>query len=113
MKINARRMAGTIVVPVVCALALSACGGAERPTADELSESIKNGKAGEVFNLPSSVPDEAVDCIAKGLVDSDVSDEALSNLMEGKDTTSEKADEKVLDEMSDDIQKCVTDALQQ
>ena len=111
MKINARRLAGAIVVPAVCVLALSACG-AERPTADELSESIKDGKAGEVFNLPSSVPDEAVDCIAKGLVDSDVSDEALANLMEGKDTTREEADQEVMDELSDDIQKCVTDAMQ-
>lgn len=111
MKINARRLAGAIVVPVVCALALSACGGAERPTADELSKSIKDGKAGEVFDIPSAVPDEAVDCIAKGLVDSDVSDEALANLMEGKDTTSEAADQDVMKELSDDIQKCVTDAL--
>lgn len=111
MKINTRRLARVIVIPAVCALALTACGGADRPTADELSESLKGGKAAEVLKLPSSVPEPAVDCIAEELVDSDISDEALANLMEGKDNTREEKDEEVIKDLSDDIQECVTDAM--
>lgn len=111
MNINARRLARVIAVPAVCALALSACGGAERPSADELSESLKNGKAADVLKLPSALPDSAVDCIAEELVDSDISDEALANLMEGKDNTREEKDEDVVNDLSEDIQKCASDAM--
>ncbi|TQL69932.1 hypothetical protein FB381_3855 [Nocardioides albertanoniae] len=111
MKTNARRIARVIVVPAVCALALTACGGGDRPTADELSKSLKDGKAGETMSMPSSLPDKAYDCIAKELVDSDLSDEALANAMEGKDKTGSKKDREIVSGLSDDIQKCVTDAM--
>lgn len=55
-------------------LLLSACSGggsSDRPTSDELADAIRSGNSG------LGVSEDKAECVAKVLVDSDLSDDAL------------------------------------
>lgn len=94
----------------VAVLSLSACGGggADRPTADELSKVLQSSDNA----LGTAVPKEAADCVSKAFVDSDLSDEALNAIVEGdEDFDGSKEDEEAIKGIvSSDLTKCITDA---
>jgi hypothetical protein len=97
---------------IVAALALtSACGGGDggdgddRPTKAEVKTAIT--KKDSVFG--SAIPKAAADCVATVLVDSKVSDKALTAIVESdKDFKGSKADEKALTGLSSKFGTCVT-----
>lgn len=82
---SARRAARTLLAVPVLALALSACGGgaAERPTVEELADGfqqiIDDADLGDAFTP------EAVTCVAEKLEASELDDETLAALAEGRD----------------------------
>ncbi|GMA31024.1 hypothetical protein [Litorihabitans aurantiacus] len=89
-----------LALPIAAAMVLSACGGgaAERPSADELSSVFTEG-AEELGLDGVEIPQEAADCLAEALVNSDVSDEALRAMADrDEDYDLSDEDETVLTE---------------
>jgi len=89
---------------------LSACGGGGRPSQDEIAKALKDSDnpAGAAFGS-SGAADEAIDCIAGVLHDSDLSDDALQALVDGdSDFEGNKDDQKAITDMADDFAKCIT-----
>jgi hypothetical protein len=86
---------------------LTACGGGGgRPSEDDIAKSLKTNSA---FGDLSGASDDAIDCIAKALHDSDLSDDALQAIVDGdEDYKADSDDTKAATEMVDDIGKCVT-----
>lgn len=81
------------------ALGLVACGGSEdgggtsdRPSADDIASSLDSGPAADLMQIPK-LPQEALDCIAGVIHDSDLSDKTITALVEG-DKEYEDADEE-------------------
>ena len=94
---------------IVAALALtSACGGGggDRPSKDDVKSSI----TGDDSVFGSAIPEEAADCVAGVLVDSDLSNETLNAIVEG-DTDYKGSDDeqKALTDLTSEFGKCVTD----
>ncbi|QIG43147.1 hypothetical protein G5V58_10585 [Nocardioides anomalus] len=94
--------------------ALSACGGGGggRPSQDDIAKALKDSDnpAGSVFQS-GGTSDDVIDCIAKALHDSDLSDDALQALVDGdKDFDGSKKDQEVISsgDLTDEIGKCVT-----
>lgn len=93
------------VAAVAVSLAACAGGGAERPSADELSDGIaaifEDAGQGDVLT------DDQLDCVAEAFLDSEVSDQDLANLADGKDLqTSQDAKDLVTATMSEAITTC-------
>jgi hypothetical protein len=90
---------------------LSACGGGGgRPSTDEIAKALKDkdNPAGAAFGSSGAASD-AIDCIAKVLHDSDLSDDALQALVDGDSNfEGNKDDEKAVADMTDDFAKCIT-----
>ena len=64
---------------------LTACGGGgDRPSEDDIAKALKDSDnpAGEAFG-GAGIGDEIIDCIAKALHDSDLSDDVLQALVDG------------------------------
>ncbi len=99
-----------IAVAGVCATLLfaSACG-ADRPSADELSKTLKSQSTD---SLP--IDDKAADCIAEKLVDSDISNDTLQDIADkdidvtGYTVKLPKDDLKAWEAITDDVVACVT-----
>ncbi|MCW2769253.1 MAG: hypothetical protein JWR27_686 [Aeromicrobium sp.] len=93
---------------IVAALALtSACGGGgdDRPSKADVKTAIT--KKDSVFG--SAIPKAAADCVAGVLVDSKVSDKALTAIVEGdKKFKGSKSDEEALRGLSSKFGTCVT-----
>lgn len=83
---------------VAGALLLTAACGTDRPSVQDITRSLKNGKAGTAFGLPSGLSDTQYACMAKAIVDSDLSDQAVAAFAKGETAT--KVDE-------DDARKAV------
>lgn len=98
-----------LALPVAAvAFSLAACsGGATRPSVDELSSGIAqifddNGQGGVLT-------DDQYDCVAQEFLDSEVSDEDLSNIAKGQDLqTSESAKTLVTQTMIEATSSCIT-----
>ena len=91
------------------ALVLTACsgGGAGRPSADELSDGIASilEEAGQ----GDALTDEQLDCVADAFLESEVSDQDLANLAEGKDLqTSQDAKDLVSQTMAESFTTCAS-----
>jgi hypothetical protein len=85
---------------------LTACGGGGRPSEDDISKALKDNSS---FGDLSGAGDEAIDCIAKALHDSDLSDEALQAIVDGdEDYKGSSDDTKAATAMADDMAKCIT-----
>jgi hypothetical protein len=83
-------------------------GGGDRPSTDEIAKALK-GDAGDLLSLPSTLDDKAVDCIAKAIEDSKLSDKTVRALIKAdKDYKGSKGDEAAIAGLSTDIGKCVT-----
>lgn len=97
-----------MALPIVAvAFSLSACagGGAERPTADELSDGITT--IFEESGQSDLMTEEQIDCVAEKFLDSEVSDQDLTNIAQGKDLqTSEEAKDLVTSTMQDAVMEC-------
>ncbi len=85
-------------------LLLSACSGGDsssgRPSSDDIADAIRSGSSG------LGVSEDKADCVAKVLVDSDLSDEALrrytgDNDAEDLNDADDKAFEGVLSSIQD------------
>jgi hypothetical protein len=96
-----------IVALLTLLAVLTACGGGGRPSEDEIADAMK--KNTEFSQLTDGASDKVIDCLAKALHDSDLSDDALQALVDGdKDFDGSKDDEKALADASADFAKCVT-----
>ena len=90
---------------------LTACGGGGgRPSEDEIADALKDkdNPAGQAFTA-GGASDDIIDCIAKALHDSDLSDDALQAIVDGdEDYEGSGEDEDAITGMSDDLAKCIT-----
>ncbi|HEX5089112.1 MAG TPA: hypothetical protein VFV89_14990 [Nocardioides sp.] len=89
---------------------LTACGGGggDRPSSDDIAKALKDD-GNSASALATGAGDEAIDCIAEALHDSDLSDDALQALVDGDDSfEGSKDDEKAITDIADDIGKCLT-----
>jgi hypothetical protein len=94
-------------------LAVSACGGGERPTTGEVAAALKDKDNDVAAQLTSAfgelLDDDTVDCIAKVLHDSPVSDDALQAIVDGDtDYKGSDKDADALKDASDGIAHCIT-----
>lgn len=88
------------------ALSLAACGGPSRPSqadvADGLSEFFSSQPGGEV------ITEDAAECLAGYLVDSDLSNETLTYLANGEDRQKDEDDKALTTQIiQDHVQECV------
>ena len=102
-----------IVALVTLLAVLTACGGGGgRPSSDDIAKALKdkdNSFGAQFSTVAANAGDDVIDCIAKALHDSDVSDDLLQALVD--DDAKYKAnsdDEKALTDAIADIGKCVT-----
>jgi hypothetical protein len=103
-----------IVALVSLMVVLTACGGGGgRPSTDDIAKSLKssdNAFGAAISASGGTISDDVVDCIAKALHDSDVSDGALKALVENdNDYKGSDKDAKALQEaITTDVPKCIT-----
>lgn len=90
---------------------LTACGGGGgRPSQDDIAKALKDkgNPAGAAFQT-TAASDDMIDCIAKVLHDSDLSDDALQALVDGdSDYAGDKDDAEAISGLADDMIKCAT-----
>ena len=90
---------------------LTACGGGGggggRPSEDDIAKALKDNT--DFSSLTEGAGDEVIDCIAKTLHESDLSDDALQALVDGdEDFDGSKEDQEALADISADFATCVT-----
>lgn len=98
-----------LALPVAAlAFSLAACsGGAQRPTSDELATGIT--KIFDEGGIGDQFTDEQISCIADHPVDSDLSDQDLANIAEGKDVQTDQAAYDLMEkEMTEAGTTCIT-----
>lgn len=89
------------------AFSLAACGGAARPTADQVSEGLTTYL--EDQGIGDAVPDTAADCFAGYLVDSDLSNETLNHIANGEDLASSTEDRDLTTKiLTDNAEECLS-----
>lgn len=84
---------------------LAACGGSARPSQQELADSISSGDSA----LGSAIPEEAADCFAKVIHESDLSDDALQAMVDGEENYDASDEDK---EAAEDLQTTLIDECQ-
>jgi|tagenome__1003787_1003787.scaffolds.fasta_scaffold20583634_2 hypothetical protein len=92
---------------------LTACGGGggadDRPSTDDISKALKDKSNPNSVAIASQAPEESLDCIAKVLHDSSLSDGALKALVDGKaNFEGDKDDTQAITDIADDLGKCVS-----
>ena len=89
-----------MAVPVAAlAFSLAACS-ASRPTADQVSDGLTKYFADA--NMSDSLPESAADCFAGYLVDSDLSNDTLNYIAQGKDQASSTDDADLTQKILED-----------
>jgi hypothetical protein len=88
------------------ALSLAACGGASRPSQDQVADGLtkyfESAGQADLFNA------EAADCFAGYLVDSDLSNETLNYLANGEDKQADQEDKDLTTKiLTDNMQECM------
>lgn len=105
---SAKRLASVAVLAFLATFSLTACGGSDRPSVEEVSAAMQKGD--------SSLTDEAVaDCMAKVFVNSDISDETLQKAVEDdklNESDIPEKDKKVVEskEFSADLMECAKES---
>ena len=91
--------------------ALAACGGSERPTTDDVAKALKDkdNSVGQTFTSAFEGADDAtLECIAKVLYDSDISNDALQAIVDGDaDYKGSSKDADAVQEASTNMAKCI------
>ena len=95
---------------------LTACGGdgGGRPSEDDIAKALKDKDNAIGAAIASTgggeVTDDIIDCIAKALHESDVSDDALQAIVDNDEDYkgSDKDAEALQDAMTTDLAKCIT-----
>jgi hypothetical protein len=99
-----RKLAALLTLMVV----LTACGGGGRPSTDDIAKALKDEGNPNGVVLASDASDEAINCIAEALEDSDLSDDALQALVDGDSGfEGDKDDAKAIAGLNDDFAKCI------
>lgn len=102
------RELGAALAATVLLLASGCGGGDDRPSVDAISQALQDGTSAEELRLSAELPDEAADCIAQALVDSKISDEALTSIVEGDDDyTLTSKDEAALAPLTAELSECL------
>ncbi|MGO3233105.1 MAG: hypothetical protein ACTIKT_06515 [Microbacterium sp.] len=106
LRTNTSRILMALPIAAV-AFSLAACAGAARPSADQLSEGIatilEDSGQGDLMTA------DQIDCVAEYFLDSEVTDQDLANIAEGKDLqTSEESKDLVTATMQDAGMECVS-----
>jgi hypothetical protein len=88
---------------------LTACGGGGRPSTDDIAKALKDKGNPNGVAIASAASDDAIDCLAKVLHDSDLSDDALQALVDGdSDFEGNKDDAAAIGKLTPEFAKCVT-----
>jgi len=88
------------------ALSLAACGGASRPSEAQVAEGLtkyfESAGQADIFN------EDAAECFAGYLVDSDLSNETLTFLANGEDKQKDQADKDLTTKiLQDNMAECM------
>jgi hypothetical protein len=77
-----------VAVAALAAVSLTACGGGGRPSQDEISKAMKE----QISKMSggAALTDDQLDCFAKALEESDLSDDTLNKMVDGKDGSSDE-----------------------
>lgn len=104
------RKFGAALAMGVLLIASGCGGGSDRPTENEVSKALQKGGDDSILGAAGSKLDnKAADCIAKALVDSKISDEALQALVDGdKKYKGSKADASAASAVSSKMVKCIS-----
>ena len=88
---------------------LTACGGGgDRPSTDDVAKALKDND-NAASGLATGASDDAIDCIAKALHDSDLSDDALQAIVDGDEGfEGDKDDQEAVEGVLNEIGKCIT-----
>jgi hypothetical protein len=98
-----------IVALFTLLVVLTACGGGGRPSTDDIAKALKDTGNPNGVAIASAASDEQIDCLAKVLHDSDLSDDALQALVDGDSGfEANKDDAEAVSKLTDDFTKCVT-----
>jgi hypothetical protein len=90
----------------VLALALSACGGGGgRPSEDEIAKTMKD-QISKLGGDSSMLTDDVVNCIAKKVHDSDLSDSTLNKMVDDKKGSSDETS-KATQVIADATTSCI------
>lgn len=105
----ARRATRSLLAVPLLALALTACGGgtAERPSVEEIADGfqqiIDEADLGEAFTP------EAITCVAEKLEASEIDDETLAALADGRDEQRDEETKALVQQVTQDATvECVT-----
>ena len=96
-------------------LLTAACGGGGggRPSTADLEKAISGGSDSVFGSSFSNVPKKGLDCIAKALHDSKLSDAALKAIVDKKkDYKPSKTDTSALTSVQSELMKCATSLTQ-
>ena len=99
-----------IVAMFTLLVVLTACGGGGgRPSTDDIAKALTDKGNPIGASLGGAASKAAIDCIAKVLHDSKLSDDALQALVDGKaNYDGSKDDSAAMAGLTDDMSKCVT-----
>lgn len=105
------RIASAILV-TAAVLVATACGGpsdANRPSIDQVSQSLRTGGKGSLVPSSVTLTKKAADCVARNLVYSKLSDKALKALVDqDKSFSPSAADKAALKSLDQQLIACVT-----
>jgi hypothetical protein len=90
------------------------CGGAGRPSPDEISASLQHeARTGNDALVKDSIDQNAADCMARVLYRSDLSDAALRAVVDGrKNFDASTADQKAMRKVAPDFVNCIPEMKQ-
>ncbi|UUW91610.1 hypothetical protein [Pimelobacter simplex] len=91
-----------VATAAALAVTLTACGGGGRPSQSDVADAIKDQIPGD----SSVLTDDVIDCIAKAVVDSDLSDDTLNKMVDN-----DKGSSKELNDASEVISKASADCV--
>lgn len=93
---------GLILIALTLAFTTACGGGSDRPTHGDVSKSLSSKSS----VLPNAMPKKQANCVAKVLVDSDLSDKTLKALVKKDEKyKGTKKDNKILEGLSAKITK--------
>jgi hypothetical protein len=100
-----------VALSAVLVLALSACGGGDgggRPSQEDIAGAL-NDESGPFASVASAASDSMIDCMAKAIHDSDLSDESLQALVDGdEDFDGTDEDRDAAQAVASDMTACAT-----